>query len=344
MVLTIARIVILLFISTIMMLLAAHSTTAEARIKRTSFVYALVAGFLIASDGKLILGVIEAAIFLVMIAFSAISCLYAYAGIEIEQKKSADKELANEECTALVVVPLKKTEAEVTYKTVNMMVNLAFAIFCACLAALMVIRPTLLFPFYGKNPVLFIISLTIITINILIASAYGSASTRAAENMSSYDGEAICLIVIIALVIYGVIQMFAFVAYDTADDNAKKNVISGIPHYDIMLPISERYDYEEELRRPMNSHVTQADNSIYLIEDDYNHYYYINLSDSGIIFIADGKDDKKVSIRVMGYDGAYNSPLVIETEKTYVNIRGETKILETTYEIFVQDEEQILTY
>lgn len=339
MVLTITRIVILLFISTIMMLLAAHSTTAEARIKRTSFVYALVAGFLIASDGKLVLGVIEAAIFLVMVAFSAISCLYAYAGIEIEQKKSA-----NEECTALIVVPFKKTEAEVTYETVDMMLNLAFAIFCACLAALMVIRPTLLFPFYGKNPVLFIISLIIIIVNFDIASASGTKSTRAAENMDSSDGEVIFSIVIVALVLYGVIQLFAFFAYDTADDNAKKDVISGIPHYGIILPISERYDYEEELRRPMNSHVTQADNSIYLIEDDYNHYYYINLSDSGIICITDGKDDKKVSIRVMGYDGAYNSPLVIETEKAYVNIRGETKILETTYEIFVQDEEQILTY
>lgn len=343
MVLTITRIVILLFISTIMMLLAAHSTTAEARIKRTSFVYASVAGFLIASDGKLILGVIEAAIFLVMIAFSAISCLYAYAGIEIEQKKSADKDLANEECTALVVVPLKKTEVEVTHETVNMMVNLAFAIICACLVALMVIRPTLLFPFYGKNPVLFIISLTIIIINFLIASAYGNTSTRAIENMDSSDEEAICCLIVI-IVLYGVIQWLAFLAYDAADDNAKKNVISGIPHYDKMLPISERYDYEKELLKPMNSHVTQVDDSIYLIEDGYHHYYYINLSDSGIICIADGKDDKKVSIHVMGYDGAYNSPLVIETEKTYVNIRGETKILETTYEIFIQDEEQILTY
>ena len=344
MVLTITRIVILLFISTIMMLLAAHSTTAKARIKRTSFVYALVAGFLIASDSKLILGVIEAAIFLVITVFSAISCLYAYADIEIEQKKSADKESANEECTALVVVPFKKTEAEVTQKTVYMMTDLAFAIICACLAALMVIRPTLLFPFYGKNPVLFIISLVIMIINFWVAQASGGTSSRAIENMDSSDGEAIFLIVIIALVIYGVIQLFAFFAYGVADDKAKENAISGIPRYDIMLPISERYDYEEELRRPINSHVTQADDSIYLIEDDYNHYYYINLSDSGIICIADGKDDKKVSIRVMGYDGAYNSPLVIETEKTYVNIRGETKILETTYEIFVQDEEQILTY
>ncbi|MBQ3271167.1 hypothetical protein IJH10_01015 [Candidatus Saccharibacteria bacterium] len=360
MVLTIARIVILLFISTIMMLLAAHSTTAEARIKRTSFVYALVAGFLIASDGKLILGVIEAAIFLVMIAFSAISCLYAYAGIEIEQKKSADKELANEECTALVVVPLKKTEAEVTYETVNMMVNLAFAIFCACLAALMVIRPTLLFPFYGKNPVLFIISLFIIIVNFDIASASGTKSTRAAENMDSSDGEVIFFIVIVALVLYGTIQLFAFFAYDAADDKAREAAtMNGVPRsYGKMLPIKELYGYADSLPRQLKYEDIPYNNDawiqreidpesiigdeIYLIEDATHREYYCNLYSFSSLYKVKNDSSSEVIIHLLEEDDE-TMPYMDIYDSYYINPRGEEDIASTLYSIYIK-KEQILTY
>ena len=336
------------------------ATTAEARIKRTSFVYVLVAGFLIASDGKLILGVIEAAIFLVMIAFSAVSCLYAYAGIEIEQKKSVDKELANEECTALVVVPLKKTEAEVTYETVNMMVNLAFAIFCACLAALMVIRPTLLFPFYGKNPVLFIISLIIIIVNFDIASASGTKSTRAAENMDSSDGEVIFFIVIVALVLYGIIQLFAFFAYGVTDDKAREAAtMNGVPRsYGKMLPIKELYGYADSLPKqlkyediPYNDDAwirQEVDpesiigDEIYLIEDATNHEYYCNLYSFSSLYKVKNDSSSEVIIHLLEEDDE-TTPYMDIYDSYYINPRGEEDIASTLYSIYIK-KEQILTY
>jgi len=345
-VLTITRIVILLFISTIMILLAAYSTTAKARIKRTSFVYALVAGFLITSDGKLILGVIEAAIFLVITVFSAISCLYAYADIEIEQKKSADKESANKECTALVAVPFKKTEAEVTQETVWMMTDLAFAIICACLAALMVIRPTLLFPFYGKNPVLFIISLVIMIINFWVASASGGTSSRAIENMDSSDGEVIFLVVIIALVIYGVIQLFAFFAYDSANDKAKEAAtMNGIPRsYGKMLPLNELYHLE--LPSYLAHEWSELDSEIYLIEDTYasssGNNYYCNLYGIDFYEIKDKRNDCKVVIHLLEEDDDV-APYMDIYDYYYINPRGEEDIASTLYSIYIK-KEQILTY
>lgn len=350
MVLTITRIVILLFISTIMILLAAHSTTAKARIKRTSFVYALVAGFLITSDGKLILGVIEAAIFLVITVFSAISCLYAYADIEIEQKKSADKESANKECTALVVVPFKKTEAEVTQETVWMMTDLALAIICACLAALMIIRPTLLFPFYGKNPVLFIISLAITIINFWVASASGGTSSRAIENMDSSDGKVIFLIVTIALIIYGVIQLFAFFAYDFANDKAKEAAtMNGIPRsYGKMLPLNELYHLElpSYMAHDWSEINSKLDDGIYLIEDTYarssGNNYYCNLYGLDFYLIKDNLNDCKVVIHLLEEDDE-TTPYMDIYDYYYVNPRGEEDIASTLYSIYIK-KEQILTY
>ena len=345
MVLTITRITILLFISTIIMLLAAHSTTAKARIRRTSFVYMLVAGFLIASDGKLVLGAIEVAIFLVIIAFSAISCLYAYAGIEIEQKGSPE----DEECTALVVVPLKKTEAEVTSKTVNRMIGLAFAILCACLITLMIIRPTLLFPFYGKNPVLFFLSLFIVIFNFYIASATGTKSTRAAENLSSSDEESIFILTILALVIYGVIQLFAFFAYDTVDHKAREAAtMSGIPRsYGKMLPINELYHLElpSYMAHDWSEINSKLDDGIYLIEDTYarssGNNYYCNLYGLDFYLIKDNLDDCKVVIHLLEGDDVV--PYMDIYDYYYVNPRGEEDIASTLYSIYI-NKEQILTY
>ena len=340
----IVKILILIFISAILMLLASYSTVFKARAKRTALVYEIVAGVLIISDGNLTLGVIEFVIFQVMMIFSVIASLYAYADIKISREKDS------KECTALIVLPFKKQEVEVDRNTANSMQNLAYGVFCVCLSVLILIRPALLFPFYGKNWAIFIVSLLIVTINFWIAST--DCAPRAAESLD-IEGEAESFkhlsLITVSLIAFFVIQFFTAIIYVISDEETQKNVTTQVPTYSVMLPISEHYDYKEDLPSHIRNRITQDDN-IYLIK--YNYYnnsyneekYYLNLGDSDILCVTDNGTRQKVSVHVKSYDGPYNTPCVKKTEKTYTNLRGETKVSETIYDIYIQNEEQILTY
>lgn len=344
MAITIVKILILIFISAILMLLASYSTVFKARAKRTALVYEIVAGILIVSDSNLVLGVAEFVIFQVMVIFSVIASLYAYAGIKISEKKDS------KESTALIVLPVKKQEVEVDMDTVVSMQNLAYNVFCICLGVLILIRPTLLFPFYGKNWALFTVSLLIVTLNFWIASTrlMPRAADSISKEMDHTSSDYYAGLTIMSLIAFIIVQGITAIIFFVLDEDTQKNVTTQIPTYSVISPIGEHYDYKEDLPSYIRDHTTEIDDNIYLIKYDYHNdnggEYYLNLGDPDLLCITDTGSWQKVSVHVKGYDGPYNSPCIKKTEKTYTNLRGETKVSETIYDIYIQDEEQILTY
>lgn len=341
---TVVKILILIFISAILILLASYSTVFKARAKRTALVYEIVAGILIVSDNNLMLGAAEFVILQVMTIFSVIASLYAYVNIEILSKKDS------KECTTLVVLPFKKQEVEVDANTVDSIRQLTYCVFCVCLGVLILIRPALLFPFYGKNWALFTVSLLIITINFWIAST--NCAPRATDSLGiEEDAKSFKHFSLITVSFFSfiIVQLFTSLIYSALDEETRNNITAQIPTYSAMLPINEHYDYKEDLPNYLSDRITQIDD-VYLIKYSYTasshsgDKYYLNLGDPDLLCITEGIGGQKVSIHVKGYDGPYNTPCIKKTEKTYTNLRGETKVSETIYDIYIQDEEQILTY
>ena len=340
---TIVKILLLIFASTLIMLLGAYSTVASARIRRTTLVYELVCGLLIYSDGNLILGTIEFIVFQIMAIFSAIACLYAYAEVDIEEQS---KGTPNENCTALITLPLQRQKVEVTRDTIHSISTLSIIVLIVCFAMLLVIRPVLLFPFYGKNAVLFMFSLMILVINGAIASETNRRSADMFKDNSVVDVfEALFCAMFFVYLAYGVIQGVAGLCYIGADDKAKETVVSSVPRaYGEMLPITEFYNYEKEIDWYLTNSIDKTDNKTYLIfhdrySDGSGNRYYCYFAGFNEIKSITNNSANGVFIHIIKDDSA---PHAVITDNFYINPRGEEKILSTTYEFYVT-EEQILT-
>ena len=320
----VVKIALMVFLSTIFMLLAAYSTIFKARAVRCTVVYEIVAFFLIISDGKLILGIIEFVIFQIMAIFSAISSLYAYAAVEIKKKQ---EDGADENCTALVVLPIKRQDVEVTSETVNAISALCIGVLTVCVLALFVFRPALLFPYYGKNAVLFMFALTIIVYNFFIA---GDESVRAAEDGSNIIDCAM-VVACIMFIPFGIAQGITALVYSDADDKAREQtIIQNEPEIVKLRHINEAYDYERQVPDP-----TFITDDVY-VEIGGSHYYYFPDGSSKIEKIE--KNDANVFISEDVTDP------YLEIEKYhYTNPRGEEVEGETVHSFYF-NKEQIMTY
>lgn len=318
-------------------MLALYSTTFKARAKRSFMVYEIIATFLIIGDHNLILGIIEFIVFQIIIIFSTISCLYSYAEIEINEKKAAEKD-----CTALVKIPLKKQTAEVDQKTINSIQELALCIFIACLAVLIIIRPTLLFPFYGRNAAVFIFGI-LITIFTFYTSLEGGDSRRAIETSDTGWETSLVFVSIITILAYGFIQLIALFVYMDADEKAQQNNIiqDSIPaSYGKMLPINHIYDYEDQI--PYYVKDSDVTDNLYLIRTnngDFDYYYYCLY---GFDEIQKTIDDYGTEIYVHIVEKDVE-PRVDIYPVFYLNPRGEEDIAKYIYHFYLR-EEQIITY
>ncbi len=318
-------------------MLALYSTTFKARAKRSFMVYEIIAISLIIGDHNLILGVIEFIVFQIIIIFSTIGCLYSYAEIEINEKKAAEKD-----CTALVKIPLKKQTAEVDQKTINSIQDLALCIFIACLAVLVFIRPTLLFPFYGRNAAAFIFG-TIITIFTFYTSLKGGDSRRAIETNNTGWETSFVFVSFITILAYGFIQLIALFVYLDADAKAQQNNIiqDSIPaSYGKMLPINHIYDYEDQI--PYYIKDSDVTDNLYLIrtdDRDFDYYYYCLY---GFDEIQKTIDDygTEIYIHIVEEDV---EPRVDIYPVCYLNPKGEEDIAKYIYHFYLK-EEQIITY
>ena len=318
-------------------MLALYSTTFKARAKRSFMTYEIIAAFLIIGDHNLILGIIEFIVFQIIIIFSTISCLYSYAEIEINEKKAAEKD-----CTALVKIPLKKQTAEVDQKIINSIQELALCIFIACLAVLIIIRPTLLFPFYGRNAAVFIFGI-LITIFTFYTSLEGGDSRRAIETSDTGWETSLVFVSIITILAYGFIQLIALFVYMDADEKAQQNNIiqDSIPaSYGKMLPINHIYDYEDQI--PYYVKDSDVTNNLYLIRTDngdFDYYYYCLY---GFDEIQKTIDDygTEIYVHIVEKDVEPRADIY---PVFYLNPRGEEDIAKYIYHFYLR-EEQIITY
>lgn len=345
MVITIVKILLLIFATTILMLLAAYSTVVEARAKRTVLVYEIVTGVLIVSENNFMLGLIELIIFQVMIIFSLIATIYAYANVEIINKSKHIRSNSVDECTALISVPFRRGDIEVTKSTIKQMKKLTYYVFSICTIMLILIRPVLLFPFYTKNWLLFMTSLSIVCINFWIASE-SSDSPRA---INSFNGTNAAVATFMVLLLNVIVFLIAYGVYNTIDSKlARYTTFSSEPEIcGEMLPISERYDYAKDLPSNIRDCIDIND-QIYLI--DYaanpnrgyrvNTGVYLNIGEPNLLGILYYDNGKEAVIHLISDD---IKPYVTVSTKEYTNLKGETKVSKTIYDIYIQ-KERILTY
>ena len=339
----IIKIVIMLFVSILFLMLSAYSTVFKARAKRSFVVYEVVAAFLIISDHNLALGIIEFILFQIIAIFSTISCLYAYAEIEINEKKACkdDHGMKVEKCTALIKAPLKRENVEVDQDTVDTIQELALCVFIACMTALLIIRPVLLFPFYGKNAVLFMFGMAIVIVNFYI-SIVGGNSRRAIKTNDTGWATSFVFVFLFAFLAYGFIQLIGLFVYMDADEKARKatdDFLSIPASYGKMLPINSIYDYKEQIPYYATDDVT--DNLYLIIKDDgsYDKYYYC-LYGFDEIQRTTNSVDTEVYVHLVEKD---TEPRVDIYSHFYVNPRGEEDIAKRTYHFYLK-EEQIITY
>ncbi len=319
----VVKIALMVFLSVIFMLLAAYSTVFKARAVRCTVVYEIVAAFLIISDGKISLGIIEFVIFQILAIFSAIGSLYAYAAVEIKKKQEDD---AGENCTALVVLPLKKQDVEVTEETVEAISNLVLGVSVTCIVALFVVRPALLFPYYGKNAVLFMFVLAITVYNFFIA---GDESVRAAED--GIDIIEYVMIMAIGCALFGIAQGVTALVYDDANDKAREQTMVQNESEIVKLRhINEAYDYENQVPFKM------------IVTDDL----YVGMGNDYYYYFPDGfskiKKVYKNYANIFISDDVTEPYLEIESYY-YTNPRGEKVDGEKIYN-FHFNKEQIITY
>lgn len=337
----IITLVIMIFVSMLFLMLVAYSTTFKARAKRSFMVYETVAAFLIFSDGKLVLGIIEFILFQIIAIFSCISCLYAYAEIEINEKKNDLRNGKNCTCTALIKAPMKRQNVEVDQNTINSIQELTLGVFIVCMATLLIVRPTLLFPFYGKNAVLFMFGMAIVIVNFYI-SIVGGNSRRAINTDDTGWATSFFYMFFFAFLVYGIIQLTGLFIYMDADEKARKatdDFLSIPASYGKMLPINSIYDYKEQIPYYATDDVT--DNLYLIIEDDgsYDKYYYC-LYGFDEIQRTTNSVDTEVYVHLVEKD---TEPRVDIYSHFYVNPRGEEDIAKRTYHFYLK-EEQIITY
>ena len=340
MVITIVKILMLVFVSAILMLQAAYSTVVEARAKRTILVYEIVVGVLIVSEKNFMLGVIEFIIFQVMTIFSLIATIYAYAGIEIINKSKSSNVESSEECTTLVSIPFRRGDVEVDKGTITRIQSLTLYVFFICTTMLVLVRPVLLFPFYGKNWSLFIVSLVITITNFQIAANEHSLRAIDSITQNSEFTLSYCIFLIFgAIVFFCVVQAITGIIYCEVDGEAiEKTSTMGEPRIcSKILPINQQYNYEDKL--PYSAKKLPADDNTYLIENHSEKEYFFYLSNSEFVDVWDKHNQKSVIIHLANDI----EPYVTVTDKCYVNPKGETKVSEIIYEIYIQ-REQILTY
>ena len=346
----IIKIVIMLFVSILFLMLSAYSTVFKARAKRSFVVYEVVAAFLIISDHNLTLGIIEFILFQIIAIFSTISCLYAYAEIEINEKKTCkdDHGMKVEKCTALIKAPLKREVVEIDQDTINIIQELALHVFIACMTALLIIRPVLLFPFYGKNAVLFMFGMAIVIVNFYI-SIVGGNSRRAIKTNDTGWATSFVFVFLFAFLAYGFIQLIGLFVYMDADEKAQKNNIiqDCIPaSYGKMLPINKIYEYEEQVPGDFwGSHSYIADDTYliqYKVGNQGDKYYYNLYGSDKIQTTVEGVDNAEVYIHLIDAEND-DEPRVDIYPTFYVNPRGEEDIAKYTYHFYLK-EEQIITY
>ena len=186
----------------------------------------------------------------------------------------------------------------------------------------------------------------ILVINGAIASETNRRSADIFKDNSIVDVfEALFCAMFFVYLAYGIVQGVAGLCYIEADGKAKETVISSVPRaYGEMLPITEFYNYKKEIDWYLTDSMDKTDNETYLIfhdrySDGSGNRYYCYFAGFNEIKSITNNSTNNIFIHIVKDDSA---PHAIITDNFYINPRGEEKILSTTYEFYVT-EEQILT-